>query len=84
MRVATGERKPLSLQGRVRQRQRENDKTRPSVIARNTCSIGDIIACFPSAYAVELVEKQIARQREPHVIEEPDITFIDEEELPND
>ena len=34
--------------------------------------------CFPDAHAVELVERQIAKQREPRILEEPDITFIDE------
>ena len=36
------------------------------------------LQCFPDAHAVELVEKQIAKQREPFQVEEPDITFIDE------
>jgi hypothetical protein len=40
----------------------KNDKARPSVITRDTCSIGDTIACFPSAHVVELVEKQIVQQ----------------------
>ena len=37
------------------------------------------IQCFPDAHAVELVEKQIAKQkREPQGLEKPDITFTDE------
>ena len=46
LRVATGERKPPSLlQGRVRQRQRKNDKARPSLLSRHTCSMGDTLVC---------------------------------------
>jgi uncharacterized protein YigA (DUF484 family) len=34
------------------------------------------IQCFPTTHAVELVERQIARQREQHEFEEPDITLF--------
>jgi hypothetical protein len=34
------------------------------------------IQCFPDAHAVELVEKQIARQKRAYEIEEPDITLL--------
>jgi hypothetical protein len=37
------------------------------------------LACFPDAHAVELVEKQIARQQhKPHEIEEPEITIFNQ------
>ena len=39
---------------------------------------GHNLACFPDAHTVELVEKQIAKHREPRELEEPDITFLDE------
>ena len=34
------------------------------------------LACFPDKHAIELVEKQIARQKRADEIEEPDITLL--------
>jgi hypothetical protein len=34
------------------------------------------LVCFPDAHAVELVEKQLARQKRADEIEEPDITLL--------
>ena len=34
------------------------------------------LACFPDVNAVEMVEKQIARQKRAYEIEEPDITLL--------
>jgi hypothetical protein len=39
------------------------------------------LACFPDAHAVELVERQIAKQREPRILEEPDVQSFDAESI---
>ena len=36
------------------------------------------LLCLPNAHAVELVEKQIGKQKKLHEIEEPDMTFFDQ------